>query len=320
MLAAPGPHWFDRRPPDSDWRSIGISVAITAAVFAASLASMTSVSLLIDRAQRASPPVMVPLQPPSPPPIPKPRPIPRVAPPKPAAPTTVPTEIAPPVVSTVPVAPPAVAPIAAPGPVVARTDTTTARAAQPAIPLGIIAPPRRSGVSDTAAIGVRVGAPIDRAGVNYNARAANTVAVRDSIAAGKMSSMDELLRTHPMKGRELAELQQSKQAADRVARRATTAGNSADVHVPMGEGLGGAGAVGGGKTGVSTGPGSAVVTVPLPLFSPGPSPAQRKRNEAIDADNQLRLRRLGDRVLMKRDSIRADSLRRDSLARRRIIP
>lgn len=67
---------------------------------------------------------------------------------------------------------------------------------------------------------------------------------------------------------------------------------------------------------------SAGVSIPFPLFSPGPSAAERKRNAVIDADNQLRLRRLQDRELAKADSIRADSLRRDSLAlaRRAIRP
>ena len=66
----------------------------------------------------------------------------------------------------------------------------------------------------------------------------------------------------------------------------------------------------GAKTGITGGVG-------LPLFSKGPSAAQRRKNEAIEADYQARLRRLQDRILLRRDSIRADSLRRDSLAKRR---
>jgi hypothetical protein len=65
---------------------------------------------------------------------------------------------------------------------------------------------------------------------------------------------------------------------------------------------------------------SAGVSIPFPLFSPGPSAAGRKRNAIIDADNQLRLRRLQDRALAQADSTRTDSLRRDSLARRSIRP
>jgi hypothetical protein len=323
MLATHGPHWFDRRPPDSHWPGIGVSVAITAAVFAAALVSMSSVSLWIRGPADVAPPVMVPL-PPLVLPTPTPRVTKRVESSKPVAPTTVPTEIAPPI-ATVPAAPPVVArtvaPTVVPMPMVVRTDTT-ARSAQPSIapgiPLGTT--PRTFKFGDAApATGMRAGAPLDRAGVTYDARAANTVAVRDSIINTKMLSIRELLATHPMKGAELAELQQSQKTADRLARRATTAGNAADVHVMKGEGLGGAGAVGGGNT-VSTDGRSVTVSIPFPLFSSGPSPAERKRNEKIDADNQLRLRRLQDLLLLKRDSIRADSLRRDSLARRKIIP
>jgi hypothetical protein len=314
MLATHGPHWFDRRPPDSHWPGIGVSVAITAAIFAAALVSMSSVSLWIHSAADVAPPVMVPL-PPLVLPTPKPRVTKRVESSKPVAPTTVPTEIAAPI-ATISVTP-VVAPTIAPTPALVRTDTT-ARGARPSIPLGTTA--RTPKFGDAApATGMRAGAPLDRAGVTYDSRAANTVAIRDSIINTKLSSMRELLATHPMKGAELAELKQSQATADRLARRATTAGNAADVHVMHGEGMGGAGAVGGGNT-VSTDGRSVTVSIPFPLFSSGPSPEQRKRDEKIDADNQLRLRRLQDALLLKRDSIRADSLRRDSLARRKIIP
>ena len=79
-----------------------------------------------------------------------------------------------------------------------------------------------------------------------------------------------------------------------------------------------------GGVGAVSGPG--VVSVGLPLFSSGPSAAQRKKNEAIDAEYQARLRGLQDLALSLRDkrvadslrldSLRLDSLRRDSLARR----
>ena len=62
------------------------------------------------------------------------------------------------------------------------------------------------------------------------------------------------------------------------------------------------------------------VSLPLPLFSSGPSREQRKRNEALDADYRRRLARLQALAIARRDSIRADSLRRDSLARRGIRP
>ena len=72
------------------------------------------------------------------------------------------------------------------------------------------------------------------------------------------------------------------------------------------------------------------MSIPFPLFSSGPSAAQRKKNEALDAEYQARLRGLEDLVLYKRDrrvadslrldSLRLDSLRRESVARRRPIP
>lgn len=84
----------------------------------------------------------------------------------------------------------------------------------------------------------------------------------------------------------------------------------------QGEGMGGEGAVGGSPA--MHGGGMAVSSgFSLPLFSSGPSKAQRKKNEAIDAEYQLGLRRLEDRLLLKRDSVRIlarlDSIRRDSL-------
>jgi hypothetical protein len=121
-----------------------------------------------------------------------------------------------------------------------------------------------------------------------------------------MSSAATLARTRPMTERERAELEVSKQQARMTAQRTTTAGNGRDVHVPMGEGVGGVGAVGGGGVGSS---------ISLPLFSRGPSAAQRKRNDSIFADYQARLARLQERLRAQKDSVRADSLRRDSLAR-----
>jgi hypothetical protein len=94
---------------------------------------------------------------------------------------------------------------------------------------------------------------------------------------------------------------------DSIARaRAKAFAAVAAADVPKGAGIGGVGAVGVGS----------VASLALPLFSSGPSATQRRKNEKLDADYQLRLRRIEDRVLQRHDSIRADSLRRDSLARR----
>lgn len=82
--------------------------------------------------------------------------------------------------------------------------------------------------------------------------------------------------------------------------------------------MGGEGAVGGNPA-IRGGGMRAAGGFSLPLFSSGPSKAQRKKNEAIDAEYQMGLRRLEDRMLLKRDSIRIlarrDSVRRDSVRR-----
>jgi hypothetical protein len=154
------------------------------------------------------------------------------------------------------------------------------------------------------------------AGVTENGRFLDLPGVRDSIAAQKMALLELLLRTQPPRGAVLAELESRRRVAERLARRATTAGNASDVHVMLGEGLDGVGAVNGGRTSLSPLGGS----IPLPLFSSGPSAAQRKKNEKLDAEYQLRLRRLKERALLlagaqQLDSVRVDSLRRDSLAK-----
>jgi len=73
------------------------------------------------------------------------------------------------------------------------------------------------------------------------------------------------------------------------------------------------GAVNGGKTGVTMDSRGVGVSVPFPLFSSGPSPAERKRNEKLHAEYLAFLRGQQERILLKRDSIRADSIRADSL-------
>jgi len=92
------------------------------------------------------------------------------------------------------------------------------------------------------------------------------------------------------------------------------------LYVPMGKGVGGVGAVNGGKTGVTMDSRGVGVSIPFPLFSPGLSPEDRKRNEKLYAEYLAYLRREQEVILLKRDSIRVDSLRRDSLAKRRVIP
>jgi hypothetical protein len=159
-------------------------------------------------------------------------------------------------------------------------------------------------------------------GVTIGSRIANTQAYRDSMLETRLNTFAEMASTHPPTGAELAALRQSQQTALMTYHRASTGGNP-NVHVQQGEGMGGEGAVGGSplmggghrsstQQGATAGGGFS-----LPLLSRGPSAAQRKRNAAIDKDYRMGLRRLEDRMLLKRDSLRLDSLRRDSLARRR---
>jgi hypothetical protein len=170
-------------------------------------------------------------------------------------------------------------------------------------------------------MGIRGGAPVAPAGLTIGDRVKNTPAYRDSMAKSVMASIPQLAK-QPMTVAERRELEASQAQARKVMARATTAG-SREVHVMQGEGKDGEGAVGGNSDGVhvSVGQQGVTVSVPFPLFSPGPSPEQRKKNEALERDYSSRLGRLNDRLLLIRDSIRADSLRRDSLAKaRKVIP
>jgi hypothetical protein len=58
----------------------------------------------------------------------------------------------------------------------------------------------------------------------------------------------------------------------------------------------------------------------MTAISLGGGKIDRSKEHAIDADNQMRLRRLQDRAIWRRDSVRADSLRRDSLSTARTRP
>jgi hypothetical protein len=136
-----------------------------------------------------------------------------------------------------------------------------------------------------------------------------------------MVGIPALAATHAPTGRERQELEQSQRVAVALRRRDLTAGNSRDLVILQGQGMNGVGAVGG-QTASGLGYGS---SVPFTFLSSGPTREQRKLNEQIDADNQLRLRRLQDRMYLKQDSIRADSIRADSLRREllakgRVVP
>jgi hypothetical protein len=312
MLATNGPRWYDHRP-ESNWSSFAVSLAVTVGLFVAAITSMRTVSSWIEtRSAERDVPTVVHLDPPVTVPVPQPKPIATHAPV--AAPTVTP--------KTIDIAPSVAAPISTPttiAPVapVAPRDTARGIGSTPVIPLGPVGV--RSG-GDTLVSNLR-GAPILPAGVTPPAKVPNTAETRDSIAQGVMADARLWLTDkYKPKGAELAALQASQRVADRMARRTTSAGAWQDVHVPMGEGLGGVGAVNGGKSGVHMTPNGAVVSVPFPLLSSGPSPEERKRNEKLMAEYQGYLHRMGDRVLLRADSVRADSLRRDSIAKAQKAP
>jgi hypothetical protein len=153
------------------------------------------------------------------------------------------------------------------------------------------------------------------------------VAVTHRSPGAKLSREDSILSERftppvvwdwmrPPTAAERAEIRQGQLLAERMAFRATSAGNANEVHTMTGEGRGGVGAVGGGKAGVSSNEGRPMLSLPFPLFSSGPSAAQRRRDAQVNTDNQLRLERLQARLRAIRDSIRADSVHRDSLVRR----
>jgi hypothetical protein len=310
MLAANGPQWFDRRRPENSWPSLVVSVGITAGLFVSAFLAMQTVGRWSTRvSEPPEPPVVVRLTPPAPP-IERPRTTPPpavrqqpIAPAttSPVQPTTLAptTGVAPPLAPTT-TAPPALSP--------ARDTASGAPIGAAVIPLG----PLPLNRSDTA-LGPPASAAAREAGVTIGSRVPNTAAYRDSMLKAKLQ-VPFLGAQYAPKGEILAALRQSQATALRTYQRSTTAG-SREVHVAQGEGMNGEGAVGGG--GVQGGGMHAGSSIGLPLFSSGPSAAQRKKNEAIEADYRDRLHRLENRMLLKRDSIRLDSLRRDSLARRR---
>jgi hypothetical protein len=169
---------------------------------------------------------------------------------------------------------------------------------------------------------VRGGAPMAPSAFSIGARTPNTARYRDSTAQTRMQSIPGLARGTSIDAQDAVAVESSRRTADLMRRRATTAGNGREVAVPLGQGKDGVGAVGGGGTHLAAGGVNGLGvsgSIGFPLFSSGPSAAQRKRDEKIDAEYQLRLRALQDRILLRRDSLRADSLRRDSLARAKKI-
>jgi hypothetical protein len=299
---APRRYSFGRRPADAHLPSVGISIAITGVLFAVALISMRTVLVFTNTDTTSSAAVMVPLSPPTPPPQAR-RDVAPVAPPKPIPPKTA---VEQPTSPATPVVPAVTAPNVSTPPI-ARAAT----APRPPIPRAV----RDSGTGDeksTAPVGqnstsaIRAGAPVAPAGVtspSSTERAARDPEYRVVAPAVSLGSIAEAARK-PLTGQELADQQLAQRQADRLGRRATTAGNSQDLHVPVGQGAGGAGVSGGLGAGGS---------IPLPFLSRGPSRAQRARDEKIDADNRARLGRFAALIKARRDSALADSVRRDSV-------
>lgn len=325
MLATHGP-WLDRRRPENTWPSVAVAVAATCGLFVAAFLAMQTVGRWTGpRSEPLAPPVVVRLTPP--------RLVDRAPPERQLAPVA-PSPIAPAPVRRDRSAPPIGAPpfspiIATPSQISPATaDTASGGRASPGIPRGIVAP-ARSGVDVPYTTPGGVGATAS--GVTIGSRRPNTQAFRDSVLTDKLNSLPYVAARHPPTGKELEALRQSQEVARMTYRRVGTAGN-ANVHIPQGEGRGGEGAVGGSPLMMSNGRRSGNSakgiaesgggSVGFSFLSPGPSAAERKRNEALVRDYQMGLRRLQDRLALKRDSLvldslRLDSLRRDSLARRR---
>jgi len=296
-----------------------VAAAVTAALFAVAFVSMRSVAPWSDTEREpAATPLVVPLRPPPAAPrketplVPAPQPAPRIrtdVTPAPPTVTAAPRVIAP---IVAPIAPPTVLPVAPP----VAADTARARDVAPAIPT---APTlrRNSGLADTA-MTVRGGAPsYAPAGVTDASRAKNTAKLRDSVITEKLEAINWL--TAPMSAEAKSGIAQSQNQARMLMQRSTSVGMTNGLYVPMGSGVGGVGAVNGGKTGVTMDSRGVGVSLPFPLFSPGPSPAERKRNEKLHAEYLAYLRHEQEVILLRRDSIRADSLRLDSLAKKRAL-
>ncbi len=308
MLVANGPRPFHRGGPDNAWSSFAVSLGATVALFVLAFGAMRSVRLWSDsdRVRDRATTLIVDLPPlvlPSarvPPPVPQTTTPIRPAPSQAVASPNVPASEATPLVRVQPavIAPPTTVPSSIGSP----RDSSIAAANA-----AIDAARRAVGPAPMTSKG---GAFVAPAGVTIHSQTRISPFLRDSIAQASMRDIPLLARTHLPTGDIRSELETSQRQADQLRRRASTSGNAAGVTILQGKGKDGVGAV--------SGPG--MVSIPFPLFSPGPSPEERKRNEAIDAEVQLRLRRLHDRMLMQQDSARADSLRRDSLANRRPRP
>jgi hypothetical protein len=252
------------------------------AMFAAAFIAMRSVRMLpvfLSPAEEIAPPTIIRFELPAPKPLPKPVPRATAATPAPTtvvAPTAVPTSVA-------PVAAQPAAVVAAPADSAATPRSRIGDI--PELSRGLIPPP---------VIAQPRGAAIDRAAVVAPFRPLSA-AERDSIYDVMMRAM--MAEVHrPLTKEEKETLTRMTEPGRGMAN--TRAGSDGKV-VPL---------MNGGVSSAVTGGQMVGGSFALPLFSKGPSPAQRKRDAAIDSTNRLILYRLQERARLLRDSLRADSL------------
>jgi hypothetical protein len=291
--------WFDRRDAGPPWPSAVVGTLATAAMFVVAFGAMRSVRQIAARGQTDAldaPIVLRFITPPvhstvvrTPPPSPQPRAAEsRAARPAAATPTATPTAVAPSITTP-----------AAPTPIAADSAAHAApAAAPPAIPLGILPPAPASNAPNEASPhaatngrnATHAAAPVAPSGVTLGTHRHTGPAGGAAIPAGKAKSFADVVRETPLTPGERDALA-AKEREERIMQtRATSAGNAHHL-----DGLGASSSIG------------------FPLFSSGPSAAQRRANEKIDAENRVILQALRERLLRLRgDSVRADSLRRDS--------
>lgn len=275
-----------------NWTSAAVAIVATVLLFAAALAAMTRVRELreLAAAEHLELPRVVTLPPPPivtpraevPPPPVRRVPMPIAAPAAPAAP-------APPSAQPA-VAQPNVAAPSVPPAVAARDSAAGARAGADAATAQArgLTELRPLPIGPVRSIPRTLGTPPEPAGVTIHNKKL-TLEQMNAMDNAAVAGMAQYARTHP------------ETPAEREA-------NNRGPHPPPLQN-GPAGDMRRGMTQIPAG------SIPLPLFSPGLSPAQRKRNAVIDSEYQWRLRRLEDRAALVRDSVRADSVRADSVAR-----
>jgi len=278
--------WWGRRPGTAPLSTTTVALAGTVALFTAAFAAMTTVRRPPGPTIAPEKPTVVRLTPPPPQtdvrPIRRPQPAP--------APTAVPNQLPQPV-TTAPPPPTVVNPTTPP-----TQDTAAARgAAPPAVAPSItILPPFRevptfpSSADGAGPVGVAAPSAVTRRNTPL------TPAQKDSIIAATVALVPYEALKRAIRVQQCAEV--DRQPAPGLASRGRAARLPGEpVFAPT---MGGNVAVG------------------ITMFTIAVGPQRdRKRDAAIDTDNQFRLRRLQDRLMLRRDSMRADSLRRDSLAR-----